>query len=205
MESIKSQILSLATLRMQQVGIRSVSVDDLCHELGISKKTFYVHFPSKDDLVEAILREQETKLANDVLHIVEKKSIVQCIVDWTAIAKKTEQCRQEAPPLLYDLQKYYPTLHKNHRNRISSFMRDFLVQFLQKGQNEGIFRDGIDAEITAMLFVNTHIQMVEYAESNHLSPTEVRYLNRVHMDILLRGIFTQEGLKTLEDKVKREN
>ena len=51
----KEQILKVAIERMQQVGIRSVSVDDICHELGMSKKTFYVYFPSKDDLVQAIL------------------------------------------------------------------------------------------------------------------------------------------------------
>ena len=59
MADIKGEILQRAILRMQQVGIRSVSVDDLCHEMGISKKTFYVYFPSKDDLVSEILQVHE--------------------------------------------------------------------------------------------------------------------------------------------------
>ena len=54
MANLKEDILKAATPRMQQVGIRSVSVDDLCKELGISKKTFYVYFPSKDELVSEI-------------------------------------------------------------------------------------------------------------------------------------------------------
>lgn len=188
---------------MQKVGIRSVSVDDLCHELGISKKTFYVHFPSKEDLVESMLRERESKLITDIQHFVEKKTVVQCIVAWTTIAKKTEKSQHEAPPMLYDMQKYYPNIHKNHRNRIRSFMREFLVQFLKKGQSEKIFREGIDVDVTAMLFVNTHAQMMEYAEANHLLPSEVRHLNKVHMDILLRGVFTPEGLQTLEKEVRK--
>ena len=44
MHDIRENILQVAIERMQQVGIRSVSVDDICHELGMSKKTFYVYF-----------------------------------------------------------------------------------------------------------------------------------------------------------------
>jgi AcrR family transcriptional regulator len=32
-------------------GIRDVSIDEVCHELGISKKTFYVFYAKKEDLV----------------------------------------------------------------------------------------------------------------------------------------------------------
>ena len=39
-----------------RLGIRSVSIDDICHELGMSKKTFYVYFASKDELVEQLLQ-----------------------------------------------------------------------------------------------------------------------------------------------------
>ena len=36
-------------------GFRSVTMDDLAEELGISKKTLYAHFPGKFDLLEAVL------------------------------------------------------------------------------------------------------------------------------------------------------
>ena len=91
MAILKEKILKAATPRMQQVGIRSVSIDDLCKELGISKKTFYVYFPSKDELVSEILHEHEQKMTREVQHLVADKTVVQCIVDWTKIAKQTEK------------------------------------------------------------------------------------------------------------------
>ena len=124
---------------MQQVGIRSVSIDDLCKELGISKKTFYVYFPSKDDLVDAMLHAHEEKVTKDVQHLVANKSVVQLIVDWTKITKQTEKSNHQTPPVLYDLKKYYPNLFKIHIKRVRRVMQQFLVQFLQKGQTEGIF------------------------------------------------------------------
>ena len=202
MTDIKSQILHYAIPKMQQVGIRSVSVDDICHELGISKKTFYVYFPSKDDLVDAILCAANKKLATDVQSIVIKKTVVECIVEWHNVAKKTEKNACQTPPVLYDLQKYYPNLYKTHQKRLRTTMHSLMVQFLEKGQSEGIFRSEIDTEMTSQLFVNVNVDMAELARKKEMTEFQIRQYGRQVMDVLLRGIFTPEGLVTLEQKVK---
>ena len=72
MANQKEDILKLAARKMQKVGIRSVSVDDICRELGMSKKTFYVYFASKDALVECILRMGEAEGKKKLENIVKK-------------------------------------------------------------------------------------------------------------------------------------
>ena len=203
MTDMKENILRVATPRMQQVGIRSVSIEDLCKELGISKKTFYVYFPSKDDLVDAMLHAHEAKIAKDVQHLVANKTVVQLLVDWTKIARQTEKSSHQTPPILYDLKKYYPNNFQQHLKRVRWVMQEFMVQFLQKGQTEGIFRQEIDIEVAAMLMVKTHLMLAEYADNHELSPQEIRHIGKTSMDILLRGIFTPEGLLTLEKAVKK--
>ena len=203
MIDMKENILQVATPRMQQVGIRSVSIEDLCKELGISKKTFYVYFPSKDDLVDAMLHAHEEKITKDVQHLVANKTVVQLLVDWTKIARQTEKSSHQTPPILYDLKKYYPNNFKLHLKRVRRVMQQFMVQFLQKGQTEGIFRHEIDIEVAAMLMVNTHFMLAEYADNHELSPQEIRHIGKTSMDILLRGMFTPEGLNTLEKAVKK--
>ena len=203
MTDMRENILRVATPRMQQVGIRSVSIEDLCKELGISKKTFYVYFPSKDDLVDAMLHAHEEKITNDVHHLVANKTVVQLLVDWTKIARQTEKSSHQTPPILYDLKKYYPNSFKLHIKRVRRVMQQFLVQLLQKGQTEGIFRHEIDIEVAAMLMINTHFMLAEYADNHELTPQEVRHLGKTSMDILLRGMFTPEGLTTVEKAVKK--
>ena len=203
MTDMKENILRVATPRMQQVGIRSVSIEDLCKELGISKKTFYVYFPSKDDLVDAMLHAHEAKIAKDVQHLVANKTVVQLLVDWTKIARQTEKSSHQTPPILYDLKKYYPNNFQQHLKRVRRVMQEFMVQFLQKGQTEGIFRQEIDIEVAAMLMVKTHLMLAEYADNHELSPQEIRHIGKTSMDILLRGMFTPEGLLTLEKAVKK--
>ena len=91
MNDVRENILQVAIERMQQVGIRSVSVDDICHELGMSKKTFYVYFASKDDLVQAILYKHEQKVAHDLDNALSKRTITQVIVEWAKIAQSTQK------------------------------------------------------------------------------------------------------------------
>ena len=201
MNDVRENILQVAIKRMQQVGIRSVSVDDICHELGMSKKTFYVYFASKDDLVQAILHKHEQKMAREVQHLVADKTVLQCIVDWTKIARQTEKSTHQTLPMLYDLKKYYPTLHQEHLQRMRKMMQQFLVQFLRKGQGEGIFREEIDIEVAALLLVNTHLMLAERAERHKMKPQDVRHMGNTTIDILLRGMLTEEGLAVLEKEV----
>lgn len=204
MANQKEDILQHASREMQKVGIRSVSVDDICHELGISKKTFYVYFPSKDDLVDAILLMGTEDVQKRLENLLAKKTIVECIVDWTHIAKQSDKCSQQTPPFLYDLQKYYPNIHKAHQKRLRAVLQGIVAQFLEKGKTEGIFRAEIDNDITASLFVNVHMGIMEHTQSNHLNMSEARAYSHQAMDVLLRGTFTVEGLKVLENEVNNK-
>lgn len=57
----RQKILAAARARFYSEGIRAVSADRLIAEAGVSKVTFYRHFPTKDDLVVAYLREIEER------------------------------------------------------------------------------------------------------------------------------------------------
>ncbi len=52
---MKARILETADLLFYQRGIRAVGVDTIAAEIGISKRTLYNHFPSKDELIAAYL------------------------------------------------------------------------------------------------------------------------------------------------------
>ena len=56
--SVRDRILDAATRRYYADGIRAVSADRLIAEAGVSKVTFYRHFPTKDDLITAYLLQQ---------------------------------------------------------------------------------------------------------------------------------------------------
>lgn len=60
---VRERILDAAARRYYADGIRAVSADRLIAEAGVSKVTFYRHFPTKDDLITAYLEQQVTNAA----------------------------------------------------------------------------------------------------------------------------------------------
>ena len=202
MNDVRENILQVAIERMQQVGIRSVSVDDICHELGMSKKTFYVYFPSKDDLVQAILHKHEQKVAHDLDDALSKRTVTQVIVEWAKIAKTTNKKDLKTPPMIYDLEKYYPQLFAVHKKVMRQTAAKILVQFLGKGVSEGIFRTEIDVDVVAMMFLDMQYRLLDLITSGQMTKEEVYRIGHQRMDILMRGILSESGLLRLREKVK---
>ena len=202
MEKIKDDILKVAVGRMQQVGIRSVSIDDICHELGISKKTFYIYFPSKDEMVASILHIHENKVAHELEQAMQKRSIVQCITEWAKIAKSTTKKDLKTPAMMYDLEKYYPQLFAAHKKVMRETAEKILVRFLGKGVSEGIFREEIDVDVVAMMFLDMQYRLLDLMTSGQMTKEEVHRIGRQRMDILMRGILSESGLARLREKVK---
>lgn len=182
---------------MRKVGIRSVSIDDICRELGISKKTFYVYFESKDQLVSEMLALHEQKMERKMLHNVEAKTILQIIQEWVQIAKKTEKDLQQPPPIMYDLEKYYPALAAQHKEHLCEMIYRNLVRFIEKGQEEGIFRGDVDATLTAQLFAYSHYFMVETMQKYPRRREEITCIGKQGLNIMVRGILSEEGQKQL--------
>jgi AcrR family transcriptional regulator len=59
--TMKERILATADRLFYLRGIRAVGVDTIAAEIGISKRTLYNHFPSKDELIAAYLRRRFTQ------------------------------------------------------------------------------------------------------------------------------------------------
>ena len=70
-KSEKTDIIKTAGELFFRLGIRSVSIDDICHELGMSKKTFYVYFASKEELIEQTLQANLDYIAGKLQSLLE--------------------------------------------------------------------------------------------------------------------------------------
>lgn len=202
MSNTKENILRVAIQRMQQFGIRSVSIDDICHEMGMSKKTFYVYFASKDELVEAILAIHENKVAHELEQAMQKRSIVQCITEWSKIAKHTEKSMVKTPPMIYDLEKYYPQLFAAHKKVMRAATERVVISFLKKGKDEGVFRSDLNEQVAAMMFMDIQYKLMAMVSDSKLNREEIRMTGHQSMDILMRGILTAEGLETIKKQIE---
>ena len=197
-DAVREEILNAAIEKMRIVGIRSVSIDDICRQLGMSKKTFYVYFESKDQLVKDMLAVHEQQMEQRMLREVEGKSVIEILHQWGPMARKNEKNLEQPPPIMYDLQKYYPALCNLHKEHICSMMCRNLMRFLRKGQAEGVFRKDIDADLTAQLFSYSHYLVMEQIQQYPKRREEIIAIARQGLEILGKGMLTEQGLTALK-------
>lgn len=190
------QILRQSAAVFMRYGIKSVTMDDICRELGISKKTLYQFVEDKADLISKVLnhdiKEEEeaiSSIINSKLTALEELHRIQSMV--------TQKVRNMHSSIIYDLRKYYPEAW----NRIMQHRNDFVVgcieQNIRKGQAEGVFRTDIHPAVIARIYssrIEVVIDSSLFADLN-LSTAEI-YVEAVHYHI--RGIATEKGLRLLE-------
>lgn len=194
---LRDQILEASTEKMRQVGIRSVSIDDICRQLGISKKTFYVYFSSKDQLITEGLLLHERKLEQNILAKVEGKSTLEILHEWNSIACASGKDMEQPPPILYDLQKYYPALYMLHKDHLYHMMCRNLIRLVCKGQEEGVFRRELNTELTAQLFAYSQRLITELVQQYPQWRDEIIDIVKQGMEIAGRGVLTAQGLEAL--------
>ena len=206
MEEIKQNIVTLASDKMRRVGIKSISIDDICRELGMSKKTFYVYFETKDDLIRTLLLRHEAEVEAFVESKTKGRAVIDLLLDFMTLAMESKDVRLN-PPLHYDLKKYYPQLFNEHVEHIRAMSKRMLIRYLTQGVQEGVFRSDLDVEKTASIVAYLHHEML------NLSPQIAeQYQKEVFshvmyaVDILMRGIISDEGKQQVEAHIaKRKN
>lgn len=199
----RENIIRAASAKMREVGIKSVSIDDLCRDLGISKKTFYVHFETKDLFIEALLKSLEKEIEQNVLKRIKGKTLVELTLKQLKLTKETQDVRS-VPVLLYDLQKYYPLQYKNHLKRMEIVNRRLVAMQLKNGIEEGFFRSDLDIEMTCIVFARLHQMLInKLTHTSH--PKDVEIAAKYAIDIFIRGLISEEGKKMIEEALKKKS
>ena len=194
-EDQKCHIIKTAGEMFFRLGIRSVSIDDICHELGMSKKTFYVYFESKDELVAELLH------AN-LMHISAKMEELEKLHDFRQLVTKFLK-HQEAekndvrrvPQLVYDLKKYYPRQFADFQQECFLKQKEYISHYLEQGKAEGYVRANLNIELTATLFAKIHSDAIRDFEVIESSGYSMHQLGHTAMDVFVRGVLSEEGLK----------
>jgi len=201
-ENLREKILAAASDKMRLLGIRSVSIDDISRDLGISKKTFYVYFETKEALIDALLRRREEEMIGEVERKTKGKKVVDLLFDLIKMLKNLQDVRQ-IPPLVYDLKKYYPQQLGAHLQRLKMLNRDLVARFLQQGIDEQLFRSDIDVSATARVMAALHqIMMDKMAEAaNH---PHIIADSKMAIDIFFRGLVSENGKKLIQQRYERD-
>ncbi len=181
-------------------GIKSITMDDVARELGISKKTLYQFVSDKDYLVgkfidfEIEIRQEEIcKCFKSELNAIEELFEISIFMN--------KLMKEQNPATEYDLKKYYPIHYHNVVKIRRERMYSYLLLNLKKGKDEGLYRQEMNEEIIAKLYLSRS----ENIHLDALFTVEEFTSIKLFVELLtyhIRGIATEKGINVLENKVK---
>lgn len=200
MEEHTKNIIQVAYLKFTQFGIRSISIDDICNELRISKKTFYQIFPKKEDLVEAVLQFQLTLEKENFEKIQRNKNAIEALV--TIIKELRKITNENVPTFCYDLEKYYPATWLKHQERKTQWIRTSFEDNLCQGIAEGFYRDDLGIEMGA-IFHAVSLNSIK-ATMEMFPKLSFKRLTEFYVEIIVRLITNEKGLKYVQEHTQKE-
>lgn len=150
----KTRIALEALQLFIQFGIRSVSMDELAAELGMSKKTLYNYYKDKDEIVLAVVTMVLDKNCKECR--ADKQNAKNAIHEsFMAIDQTTELFSRMNPTLMFELKKYHPRAYRVFEDYKSNFLYETLKNNISWGIDEGLFRDDIQVELTVRYRLET--------------------------------------------------
>ena len=178
-----------------RLGIRSVSVDDICRELGMSKKTFYVYFESKDALIEQMLQANIDYMSGKMKNLLELRDFRQLVKVFLKRQEAEKNDVRRVPQLVYDLKKYYPRLFADFQTKCFETQKKYIMQYLEQGVAQGLVRANLNIELTAVLFAKIHSDAIRDFEIIEGHNHNMHQLAHTAMDVFVRGVLSEEGMK----------
>lgn len=197
----KIHIIKTAGELFFRLGIRSVSIDDICRELGMSKKTFYVYFASKDELIEQMLQANLDYVAGKMEELLKLQDFRQIVKLFLKRQETEKNDVRRVPQLVYDLKKYYPRQFAEFQNRSFEMQQHYIEQYLELGVSQGLVRANLNIKMSALIFARIHSAAVRDFEELERQNHNMHQLGYTAMDILVRGILSEEGLKLYTSKI----
>ena len=192
---MREKIILKSTDLFLNLGFKSVTMDDIANEMGISKKTIYQHFQNKTKLVEATALHVFENIAQGIDCICElDKNPIEEIYEIKRFVMHNLKDEKSSPQ--YQLQKYYPKIYATLKKKQFEKMLGCVTQNLQRGVAQGIYRDTIETDFIARLYFNNMISLKDqdiFPRENFSMPM----LMNNYLEYHLRGICSEKGLETL--------
>lgn len=177
-------------------GAKTLTMDDIAREFGMSKKTLYQKYANKESLLEDVLTYQLelviaklNKLDEEVQNAIERMFCRDEHIE--------NAVRSNNSLLIRQLIRYYPIIFTKHMRKFSEKFSDVMVNNVERGREQGYYRTNFDAKIYAKIFFQL---VMSYHSSPMLDTSEYpfsEYKDEVMM-MYMNAITTEKGKKYLE-------
>ena len=189
---LRDKIVDVAMVLFLKRGVRLVRMDDVAHEMGISKRTIYELYEKKEDLLYEVVvkhfNQRQTVMADVVTRC---KDVMEILLE---VYHRKVTDFKNTNPLFFSEMIRYPQLQKflNEQNLV---MRQHSLDFYHRGVKEGYFRADVNYDMASLLFDVMGEYIMEKELYRQYSIEEI-FKNIVFVS--LRGMCTERGIRAID-------
>lgn len=197
---MKQKIIDKATALFLKLGFKSVTMDDIADEMGISKKTIYIHFKNKAALVKQCTFAMKDRILNGIDTICSQG---QNPIDELFEIKKfvMNQLEDDQSSSQHQLEKYYPEISNAlHQDQFDKMM-ECTKRNISNGISQGLYRKNLDPDFIARLYF-VGITGIKDQNLFPVNKYSTKYITDEYLEYHLRGIVTPEGDLSLNRFIK---
>ncbi len=192
---ITRRIIETAKQLFVKHGVRTITMNDIAAEAGVSKKTLYEHFLNKEDLLGKTLdsMHEEGKAEREIIFENGRFNIDSML---EIIRLSALRINEINPNFITDIKKYHPRIWKDKLKKMENDTIQFKARLIKEGIKQGYFRSDINIDIASKL-LHEQINILmdnEIFPSNSYSRTEVF---QTIMNIFGRGVIKENFQKEL--------
>ena len=172
-------------------GFRSVTMDDLAHELGMSKKTLYACFRAKSLLLKAVLEDKFQNIETDLHRITADCSDISRVLH-DLLACLQRHTGEIQPPFVRDIQRERPELFAIVENRRRVLIRRYFGKFFDRARTAGMIRKDIAAPLITEMLLGSVQAILNPGKMTELGLTPKTGFSAI-ITVILEGVLTQTG------------
>jgi hypothetical protein len=171
--------------------------------MRISKKTLYSFVANKEELVFLVIKNHLHEEKNKVDETVKQAS--NSIEEFVMILMYNySQINEMNASTLYDIQKYYPQSWDQFTEYKEKYIQVYILQNLQKGIKEGLYRSELNPEIIALIYVNS-IDTIFNISTEKFNKNDIGNMLREYVTYHLHGIVSDQGKEYLHNYLNKTN
>lgn len=191
--ALRQHIIAVALKGFHQYGIRQLTMDQLAHEMGMSKRTLYEIFAGKEELLMACIEANEARHREQREHLLAStNNVLEFVLG--DLSYCLQHYHHQSLAFIADLARYPAVVA--HVERYREVHCSEAIAFLQRGVEQGVFRSEINYEVYFNL-VFRQMDMLATQPYFRALPMKDIFLNVTVVN--LRGCCTDKGNRMIDE------
>jgi len=186
------RIITAARRQFFAHGFRSVTMDDLAEDLGMSKKTLYALFPAKSALLRAVLLDKFRSVEADLDQVTAPGSTDDLAALHGLLACMQRHTEEIQPPFVRDIRREAPEVFKVIEDRRREIIQRYFGKLFGQGRSAGIIRKDLPTRLMVEILVGATEAIMNPAKITELGLTPKSGYRSV-ISVILEGLLTEKG------------